>query len=173
MADSFGGHGDSEDHVGGPHLGRGTGGDEGGRRTGADPLTDDSVGIGLLDTSVLIAAEEGRSLRAEALPKRAAISIITLGELRAGILAAPDIQSRDRRLYTLERISGTTILPVDHRVAQTWAGMRAYLAASGKRVSGNDVWIAATAATSELPVVTQDRDFNALSGVNGLTVIEI
>jgi predicted nucleic acid-binding protein len=129
--------------------------------------------IGLLDTSVLIAAEEGRALRAEDLPKSAAISIVTVGELRAGILAAPDIQSRDRRLYTLERISGTTILSLDHRVAQTWAGMRAYLAASGKGVSGNDLWIAATAAAAGMPVITQDRDFYALSGVNGLTVVEV
>ena len=136
-------------------------------------MTDVPAEIGLLDTSVLIAAEEGRPLRAEDLPKRAAISIVTVGELRAGILAAPDIQSRDRRLYTLERISGTTILSLDHRVAQTWAGMRAYLAASGKGVSGNDLWIAATAAAAGMPVITQDRDFYALSGVNGLTVVEV
>lgn len=136
-------------------------------------MTDEPAEVGLLDTSVLIAAEEDRPLRAEALPESAAISIITVGELRAGILAASDIQSRDRRLYTLERISGTTILSVNHRVAQIWAGMRAYLAASGERVSGNDLWIAATAAAAEMPVVTQDRDFYALSGVNGLTVIEV
>jgi predicted nucleic acid-binding protein len=129
--------------------------------------------VGLLDTSVLIAAEEGRPLRAELLPKSAALSIVTVGELRAGILAAPDIESRDRRLYTLERISGTTILSLDHTVAQTWAGMRAYLAASGKGVSGNDLWIAATAAAVGMPVITQDRDFYALSGVNGLTVVEV
>lgn len=136
-------------------------------------MIDGAAEVGLLDTSVLIAAEEGRPLRAEALPRSAAISIVTVGELRAGILAAPDIESRDRRLYTLERISGTTILSLDHRVAQTWAGMRAYLAASEKGVSGNDLWIAATAAAAGMPVVTQDRDFHALSGVNGLTVIEV
>lgn len=136
-------------------------------------MTDPAAEVGLLDTSVLVAAEAGRPLRAEALPKSAAISIVTVGELRAGILAAPDVQSRDRRLYTLERISATTILSLDQRVAQTWAGMRAYLAASGKGVSGNDLWIAATAAAAGMPVITQDRDFYALSGVNGLTVIEV
>jgi predicted nucleic acid-binding protein len=136
-------------------------------------VTDDPPEIGLLDTSVLVAGEKGRPLRAESLPKRAAISIITVGELRAGILAAPDIHSRDRRLYTLERISGTTVLSVDHKVAQAWAGMRAYLAASGERISGNDLWIAATAASIGIPVITQDQDFYSLSGVNGLTVIEV
>jgi len=136
-------------------------------------LTDAAFKLGLLDTSVLIATEEGRSLRAEALPERATISIVTVSELRAGVLAAPDIQSRDRRLATLERVSEAAVFPVDQRVAAAWAGMRAYLAASGERVSGNDLWIAATAAANRIPVITQDRDFHALSGVNGLTVVEV
>jgi predicted nucleic acid-binding protein len=133
----------------------------------------DRVSLGLLDTSVLVAAEKGRSLRAEALPENAAISIVTVAELRAGVLSAPDIERRDRRLATLEGISRTAILPVDHGVARAWAGMRAYLAAAGRGVSVNDLWIAATAAANEMPVVTQDLDFYALSGVNGLTVIEV
>jgi predicted nucleic acid-binding protein len=131
------------------------------------------VGVGLLDTSALIAAEEGRSIREEGLPENAVISIITVAELRAGILTASDIESRDRRLSTLERLSGAAVFPIDHRVAGVWAGMRAYLAASGERVSVNDLWIAATAASNRMPVITQDRDFYALSGVNGLTVIEV
>jgi predicted nucleic acid-binding protein len=128
---------------------------------------------GLLDTSVLIPVETDRPLRVEALPKQAAVSIVTVGELRAGVLAAPDVESRDRRLQTLERIAGATILSIDQKVAQTWAGMRAYLAASESGMSGNDLWIAATAAAAGLPVVTQDRDFYAVAGVNGLTVIEV
>jgi predicted nucleic acid-binding protein len=51
--------------------------------------------------------------------------------------------------------------------------MRAHLAASGRKVNANDVWIAATAAAHGMPVVTQDADFDALSGVAGLTVIEV
>ncbi len=136
-------------------------------------MTDVPVKVGLLDTSVLIAAEEGRPLRAEALPETAAISIITVSELRAGVLAASDIQSRDHRLATLERVSKAAVFSIDQRVAAAWAGMRAYLAASGERVSANDLWIAATAAANRMPVITQDRDFYALSGVNGLTIVEV
>ncbi len=51
--------------------------------------------------------------------------------------------------------------------------MRAYLAASGARVAVNDMWIAATAVAYEMPVMTQDGDFDALSGVAGLTVIPV
>jgi len=136
-------------------------------------LTGVPAKVGILDTSVLIATEDGRPLRSEALPESAAISIVTVSELRAGVLAAPDIQSRDRRLATLERISKAAVFPVDQRVATAWAGIRAYLAASGERVSANDLWIASTAAANRMPVFTQDRDFHALSGVNGLTVVEV
>jgi len=129
--------------------------------------------VGLIDTSVLVGVEKGRPLREEALPERSAISIVTVAELRAGVLAAPDIESRDRRIVTLEGASGAAILPVEERVARAWAGMRAYLASSGQGVSVNDIWIAATAAAHEIPVVTQDRDYDALSGVMGLTVIPV
>jgi Predicted nucleic acid-binding protein, contains PIN domain len=131
------------------------------------------VPLGLLDTSVFIAAEYARPLRVEALPQRVATSIVTVAELRAGILAASDVATRDHRLTTFERILGTMVLPIDDSVARVWAGMRAYLAASDRAASINDVWIAATAAAHEIPVVTQDRDFHALSGVGGLTVIEV
>lgn len=51
--------------------------------------------------------------------------------------------------------------------------MRAYLAASSGRVPVNDMWIAATAAAYEMPVLTQDGDFDALNGVAGLNVIPV
>ncbi|HVY96216.1 MAG TPA: PIN domain-containing protein [Solirubrobacterales bacterium] len=136
-------------------------------------MSEDRPQVGLLDTSAIIAGEEGRPLREEALPEATVISIVTVAELRAGVLAAPDIETRDRRLATLERVSAVAVFPIDHRVAGTWAGMRAHLAASRKRVAANDLWIAATAAANRMPVVTQDDDFYALSGVNGLAVIEV
>jgi predicted nucleic acid-binding protein len=128
---------------------------------------------GLLDTSVLIAQESGRTLHQERLPQKAAISVVTKAELRLGVLAAADVETRDRRLGTLDSIAELAVLPIWGAVERVWAGMRAYLAASGRSVRVNDLWIAATAAAYHMPVLTQDRDFYALSGVNGLTVIEV
>jgi predicted nucleic acid-binding protein len=128
---------------------------------------------GLLDTTVFVAAESGRPVRSEALPDEAAISIVTKAELRAGVLAAADIETRERRLVTLEAVTQMTVLPIWGGVDRAWAQMRAYLAASGRRVNANDIWIAATAAAHQIPVVTQDGDFQALSGIAGLTVIEV
>ena len=128
---------------------------------------------GLLDTSVLIAQEAGWQLHRERLPQKAAISIVTKAELRLGVLAAANVELRDRRLATLDSIAEMAVLPVWGAVERVWAGMRAYLAASGRSVKVNDLWIAATAAAYGMPVITQDRDFYALSGVNGLTVVEV
>jgi len=128
---------------------------------------------GLLDTSVLIAQESRRALHQERLPQKAAISVVTKAELRLGVLAAADVETRDRRLGTLDSIAELAVLPIWGAVERVWAGMRAYLAASGRSVRVNDLWIAATAAAYDMPVLTQDRDFYALSGVNGLTVIEV
>jgi predicted nucleic acid-binding protein len=128
---------------------------------------------GLLDTSVFIAVESDRPLRTEAIPDTAAVSIVTKAELRAGVLVADDIATRDRRLSTLEAVARIAVLPIDDGVDRAWAQMRAYLAASGRRVNANDVWIAATAAAHEIPVITQDADFDALNGVAGLTVIPV
>jgi predicted nucleic acid-binding protein len=128
---------------------------------------------GLLDTSVLIGIESGRPVRAEAMPETTAISVVTKAELRLGIFAAADIETRDQRLMTFELANRMVSLPVDEAVSRAWAQMRAYLAASGRRVAVNDMWIAATAAAHEIPVLTQDGDFDALNGVAGLTVIPV
>jgi predicted nucleic acid-binding protein len=128
---------------------------------------------GLLDTSVLVAIENGRSLRTEAMPKTTAISVVTKAELRVGIFAAEDIETRDRRLMTFELANRIVALPVDEAVSRAWAQMRAYVGAAGQKVGINDMWIAATAAAHEIPVLTQDGDFDALNGVAGLTVIPV
>jgi predicted nucleic acid-binding protein len=128
---------------------------------------------GLLDTSVFIAAETGRPLRSELMPVASAISSITRAELRVGVFAADTLDRRDRRIATLEASARFPVIPVDDEVARAWAQMRVYLAASERRANVNDIWIAATAAAYEIPVVTQDDDFDVLNGVAGLSVIPI
>lgn len=90
-----------------------------------------------------------------------------------GVFAADGIASRDRRIATLEAAGRFAALPIDEDVGRAWAQIRAYLGPSGRRVRINDMWIAATAAAHEIPVVTRDGDFDALNGVAGLTVIPV
>ena len=127
---------------------------------------------GLLDTSVFI-AQEGRELDVSALPDEVAVSVVTYGELRAGVLAATDVSVRSRRLSTLQTVADLHPLPVDTTVADEWARLRLLLAAAGRRVNVNDTWIAATALALGVPVVTQDADYRALTEVSDLRVIAV
>ncbi len=128
---------------------------------------------GVLDTSVFIAAESGRGLNEEMLPEESAISVITLAELQAGVLAARDTRTRARRLATLEAFSDIEVLDVEPATALVWAQMRVELAENRRRVNVNDLWIAASAASRGLPVVTQDDDFSAVDGIAGLVVVRL
>ena len=47
------------------------------------------------------------------------------------------------------------------------------LAQAGRRCNVNDLWIAATAASRGLAVVTQDDDFGPVEGVGGLQVVRV
>ncbi len=128
---------------------------------------------GLLDTSVFIAAENGRSLKEEWLPAESAISVVTLAELHAGVLAAQDTETRAVRMTTLDALADIELIPVDGVAAVTWARMRVHLAEAGRRVGVNDLWIAASAAAHNLPVITQDNDFDLLEGVVGLAIVRV
>lgn len=114
---------------------------------------------GLADTSVFIARESGRPLDVVALPDELAVSVITVGELRAGVLAASTVEVRDRRLATLTATLRLDPVPVDEGVAAEWARLRVLLRDSGQRMTVNGSWIAATALALSVPVVTRDDEF--------------
>ncbi len=127
----------------------------------------------LLDTSVLVAQESGRPLRTESLPEQTAVSVVTLAELHAGVLAATDTVTRARRLATLDAVSAVEALAVTAEAARHWATLRIRLAEEGRRAKINDVWIAAVASSNGLDVVSQDNDFDAIEAVGGPTVIRV
>jgi predicted nucleic acid-binding protein len=128
------------------------------------------VSRGLVDTSVFIARESGRALAAAELPDELAVSVVTVGELRAGVLVAPDVQTRDRRLATLTAALALDPVPVDESVAAHWARLRVVLRQTGQRMPVNDSWIAATAMALDVPVVTQDDDFPVVGELQVLRV---
>jgi len=125
---------------------------------------------GLADTTVFIAHETGRPLDTGSLPDELAVSVITIGELRAGVLAAGTVEVRDRRLRTLTEASAVESVPVDEAVAEAWARLRLLLRDSGQRMPVNDSWIAATAIALSIRVVTQDDDYVE---VDGLDVVHV
>lgn len=128
------------------------------------------MSVGLADTSLYVASESGRPLRSDLVPDELRVSVITVAELRAGVLSAADVVTRDRRLRTLASALALEPVSVDDDVATAWARLRILLRDEGRRMPANDSWIAATAIALGIPVVTQDDDYD---GAPGLDVIKV
>ncbi|HMS74589.1 type II toxin-antitoxin system VapC family toxin [Gordonia sp. (in: high G+C Gram-positive bacteria)] len=127
----------------------------------------------LLDTSVFVARESGRPLDIDSIPEETAVSVITIGELQAGVLAAQDTSTRAKRLATLEFANTAEPLPITAEVARCWAELRVKLAEQRRRAKINDLWIAAVAHANGMAVVTQDDDFDPIEAVGGPMVIRV
>ncbi|MCG2624147.1 type II toxin-antitoxin system VapC family toxin [Arthrobacter sp. I2-34] len=127
----------------------------------------------LLDTSVFAALESGRRLDASPLPEEMYVSVIALGELHTGVLAAKDTDTRARRLQTREFLARFQTLPVTAEAARHWTRLRYRLAEAGRRINVNDLWIASTALARDLPVATRDRDYDVLEGLGGPDVLHL
>ncbi len=88
-----------------------------------------------------------------------AVSVVTVGELEAGVLLAGDPAVRAARLSRLVAVLGEApAIGIDRVVAARYGELRA---ATGRRPA-NDLWIAATALAHDLTLVTGDRDQAAL-----------
>jgi len=124
----------------------------------------------VLDTSVFIAREQERPLAP--LPDEVGVSVVTLSELRHGVLAAGHHTQRARRLSTLEaaRQIGKA-LAIDEAVGDELARLRVELKAIGRAMKVMDAWIAATAMAHGAAVCTQDTDFDAAAEAGLLEVV--
>lgn len=121
---------------------------------------------GLLDTSVFVARETERRLAP--LPDHVAVSVVTIGELQLGVLAAQDDATRARRADTLALARSADPIPISEAVMVSWARLVADCRAAGvhRMVKLTDALIAATAIEHGLPVVTQDEDYDRISAAH-------
>ncbi len=116
----------------------------------------------LVDTSVFVAAEQRRPL-GEPPPGDARISVATITELIVGARRAPDGPLRSLRETTLETARSFIALAYDEAVAERLGDLLAVARSTGRRAGAMDAIIAATAVVHDLPVWTQDNDFEVLS----------
>lgn len=108
----------------------------------------------LLDTSVVIARDEVGSLE---LPESAAISVVTLGELRAGVLIARDKATAADRSRRLAAVRAAFLpLPVDELVAERYGDVLAVARSQRRAVKATDLLIIATAAATGRTLYTLD-----------------
>lgn len=125
-----------------------------------------AVNGALLDTSVLIGSDP-----AAALPATAAISVITLGELRAGVLLARDQRTLDGRRARFDAVRAAfAAIPVDEDVAERYGDVLAVARSQRRTAKATDLLIVATAAAHGRTLHTRDERQAALAGVAGVAV---
>lgn len=89
------------------------------------------------------------------------LSVVTIGEIVQGLHKLGD-EARRRRIHDWldeelrPRFSGR-LLAIDERVAETWGTIRGRAAKQGSTLPVMDAWIAATAITHQLEVVTRNE----------------
>ena len=127
---------------------------------------------GLLDTSVFIAREQARPLGP--LPDEVAVSVVSIGELELGVLAAADLELRAQRGETLALARAADPIPVTEAVMGAFARLVQDCRRAGARPKVLDALIAATGVEHGLPVVTQDDDFLAMQAAHApLAVVRV
>ncbi|WP_437733709.1 PIN domain-containing protein [Sorangium sp. So ce1335] len=130
------------------------------------------TGLVLLDTVVVLhlvrGNETGRRIDAAmGLSGRGAerplISIITVGEALGFAQHRGWGEDKTERLRAyLEQFIAIDIN--DESVFDAYAAMHAYLIRKGRKLSDNDVWIAACAQAASATLITTDKDFDPLHG---------
>ena len=123
----------------------------------------------ILDTNALSAWAEGRTVIETPLrtADRLVVPSVVLGEYYFGVR-----QSRHRTRYEdwLARyLPLTEIATVTSATADAYADIRLELKRLGTPIPPNDTWIAALARQHGLPVLSNDRHFDVVSGVRRIT----
>ena len=120
----------------------------------------------ILDTSAVIGLIERRSAEVERIvrsdPIRPVVSLLTIGELEHGVRAATGARLRRRRQETLDLVAELPAVGLSLAAAACFGELSARMP---RRVGVADRWIAATALSRSLTLVTEDRDLaEALRG---------
>ena len=90
-----------------------------------------------------------------------ALSFMSIAELYQWAFVR---QWGDRRISQLEQyLSSYLAIPIDDRLCKVWAKLRAEAQQSGRALSSQDAWIAATAIRHDLELVIHNlKDFQGL-----------
>jgi predicted nucleic acid-binding protein len=124
----------------------------------------------LADTSIFIGLEAARFDAARFADFEWAVSAVTLGELRLGVLQARSPDAASQRLSAYQLAQRFEPLTIDETVSEAWALLVSRVRAAGGKIPINDSWIAATAIAHGVPIVTQDADYDSMPGVEVIRI---
>ena len=119
----------------------------------------------ILDTNAISAlAGQNKALTdfVQAAP-RIAVTIISLGEFAFGISQSRYRAELEAWLDALLR--NVDVLLLEQKTLPFYAEVRGGLKVTGTPIPANDCWIAALAQQHRLPILSQDRHFDCVKGI--------
>ncbi len=121
----------------------------------------------LLDTSAYGAHLRDHPQVKEAIRRASevCISVVSLGELRAGFLKGSQPRRNEGLLRRFLASPRVRVLSVDEETTDRYAMIHDYLRRQGSPVPTNDVWIAATALQYGLRLIALDAHFQRMPQV--------
>jgi len=119
----------------------------------------------LLDTNIIIALPKGELTIAVHIDSAddIYIPVIVIGELYFGAFCSTQIEKGILEIQGI--ISDYKLLQVDEGTTPTYGKIKAELRKKGKPIPENNIWIAAIANQHNLTVVTRDKHFNEIDGL--------
>ena len=93
------------------------------------------------------------------------LSVIVIGELRAGFLLGSQRKRNERFLARFLSTPNVDILFLSEETTEYFARVFVDLTNKGRPISPNDLWIAALALQHDLNLDTRDQDFQHVTGL--------
>lgn len=125
-----------------------------------------------LDSSVIVQHLRAGSPGLSSQLKAAAelyLPLTVLGEMLYGIRKSGNDPRAVRQWSEFSK--NVVLLPNDEATAHAYAELKAHLAAKGKLIPENDIWIAASAKSHDLPLLCSDAHYDVLRDV--MSVIQV
>ena len=122
----------------------------------------------LLDTSAVLASADDIALEPG---DTAAISVLTIGELHAGVRLATEPRVRALRQARLAAVEDAfEPLPVDETVARHYGELLAFARSGRRSTKATDLFIVATASATGRTLITVDDGQASLARAAGVAV---
>ena len=96
---------------------------------------------------------------------RLIMSVVVLGELRAGFENGTQKQNNEKILENYLTHSTVSVLPVHDSTTRIYAKLYAHQRKLGKPIPSNDLWIASQAIELDVPLLTLDAHFVDIKGL--------
>ena len=118
-----------------------------------------------LDTNIIVPFLNGESSITDKVNTLEFIHLpaIVLGELYYGSMKSLHVKKNLNKIKTL--VARSEVYPISEQTTVLFGELKALLSKKGTPIPENDIWIAALAKEYELPLVTRDKHFKHIPGI--------